>query len=145
MAAILKICFVLLLPIWKVNWLKNIVGVGATCRSKLFQSEIQDGHHGGHLKSLFCVSSPEPKGQLTLNLVESIGATCRSKIDKIVLIGNPRCPSYPELNNFIGNIGETCRSKIAKIILIRNQRWPPWWPSWKSVLSLISWTERPID
>ena len=32
------------------------------------------------------VSSPEPKGQLTRNLVGNIGATCRSQLAKIVPI-----------------------------------------------------------
>ena len=42
------------------------------------------------LKNLFFASSPEPKGQLNQNLVGSIGVTCRSKIAKIILIGNPK-------------------------------------------------------
>ena len=45
---------------------------------------------GDHLETLFFASFPEPKGQLTRKLVGSIGVTCRSKIAKIVLIGNPR-------------------------------------------------------
>ena len=53
------------------------------------QSDIQDGHHGRNLKNLFFASSPELKGQLTRNLVGSIGVTCRSKIAKIVPIVNP--------------------------------------------------------
>ena len=32
---------------------------------KSFQSEIQDGRHGGRLENLFFASCPEPKGQLT--------------------------------------------------------------------------------
>ena len=65
------------------------------CRSKLlksFRPRIQDGRHGRRLENLFFASSPEPKGQLTPNLVGSIGVTCRSKIAKIVLIRNPRWP-----------------------------------------------------
>ena len=42
-----------------------------------------DGCHGRHLENLFFASF-EPKGQLTCNLVRSIGVTCRSKIAKIV-------------------------------------------------------------
>ena len=41
------------------------------------------------LKIYFFASSPELKGQLTRNLVGSIGVTCRSKIAKIVPIVNP--------------------------------------------------------
>ena len=37
------------------------------------------------LKIYFFASSPEWKGLLTLNLVGSIGVTCRSKIAKIVM------------------------------------------------------------
>ena len=42
-----------------------------------------------HLENLFFASSPELKGQLTRNLVGSIGVTRRSKIAKIVPIINP--------------------------------------------------------
>ena len=45
-------------------------------------------------QNLFFASSPEPKGQLTLNLVGSIGVTCRSKIAKIVPIVNPSWPPW---------------------------------------------------
>ena len=41
------------------------------------------------LKNLLFASSPELKGQLTRNLVGSIGVTCRSEIAKIVPIVNP--------------------------------------------------------
>ena len=44
---------------------------------------------GSHLENLFFASSPEPKGQLTPNLVGSIGVTCRSKIAKIMPIVKP--------------------------------------------------------
>ena len=67
MAAILKIYFSLIL-----------------CRS-----EIQDGRNGRHLENLFFTSSPEPKGQLTPNLVGGIGVTYRSKIAKIMPIVKP--------------------------------------------------------
>ena len=46
----------------------------------------------GRLENLFFASSPEPKGQLTPNLLGSIRVTCRSKVAKIVPIGNPRWP-----------------------------------------------------
>ena len=73
---------------------------------------------------LLRTSFPEPKGQLTRNLVGSIGATYRSKIAKIV-IGNPRrLPWWPSWKSIswtkrpidlkLGNIGATCRKKIAK-------------------------------
>ena len=42
---------------------------------KSFRSEIQDS---SHLENLFFFSSSELKGQLTRNLVGSIGVTCRS-------------------------------------------------------------------
>ena len=57
--------------------------------------EIQDGRHSRHLENLFFTSSPEPKGQLTPNLLGSIRVTCRSNIAKIVPIGNPRWPPWP--------------------------------------------------
>ena len=63
-----------------------------TYRSKIAKmclSEIQDGHHGSHLENLFFASSPEPKGQLTPNLVGSIWVTCISKIAKIMPIVKP--------------------------------------------------------
>ena len=46
------------------------------------------------LKICYFASSPEPKGQLTWNLVEGIRVICRSKIAKIVMIGNPRWPPW---------------------------------------------------
>ena len=111
------------------------------CRSKLlksFWSEIQDG---SHLENLFFASSPEAKIQLTWNLVQSIGVTCRSKITQIVLIGNPKWrpwwPVWKSILNlfywtkratdskFIGSIEVTCRSIVVKIVLIGNPRWPP--------------------
>ena len=121
MLAVLKIYFSLLLLNRKLNWLETwkeesgwLVSnnsswmleqidsqLGRNHREevdqkelKSFQSEIQDGHHGGHLENLFFASSPEPKGQLTWNLVGSIGETCRSKIVKIVPIWNPSWPPW---------------------------------------------------
>ena len=42
----------------------------------------------GNFENLFFTSSPDPNGQLTPNLVGSIRVACRSKIAKILLIGN---------------------------------------------------------
>ena len=87
--------------------------IRVTCRSKIAKImpiEIQDGRHLenlffvsypelkgqltpnllGSIENLFFASSPEPKGQLSPNLLGSIRMTCRSKIAKIVPIGNPR-------------------------------------------------------
>ena len=64
------------------------------CRSKIakvVRLEIQDGRH---LENLFFASSPEPKGQLTPNLLGSIRVTCRSNIAKVVSVGNPRWPPW---------------------------------------------------
>ena len=55
---------------------------------------MQDGHHGGHLENLFLASSLKPKSKLTPNMVGSIGVSYRSKITKIVPIGNPRWPPW---------------------------------------------------
>ena len=118
----------------------------------MFWSEIQDGHH---LENLFGNTSEE-KGHLNLILEGSIGATCRLEIAKIVQIGYPRrlgchfenlfCTSSHKpkgqlTRNLVGSIRATCRSKIAKIIPIRN---PRCLPSWKSILCLFSWAERPF-
>ena len=108
-------------------------------KQKSFRSEIQDGRYGGHLGNLSFASSPERKGHLTQNLVESIGVTCRSKIVKIVPIGNPRWPPWRHLENqffasspepkgqltrnFVGSIGVNSRSKRNKIIPIKTPRW----------------------
>ena len=102
------------------------------------------------------------RDQLTLNFVESIRVTCRSKVAKIIPIGsqdgshgghleNLFCTCCPGpkgqlIWNLIWSIGATCRSKIAKIILIRNPRWLPWLPSWRSIALLLltrkaSWLE----
>ena len=103
--------------------------------------------NGRHLENLFCASYPEPQGQLTWNLVGSIMLNCRSNIDKIVSIRNPRW--MPRLSswksilkffsltqnakwlqnqkakltrNLVGSIGTTCR----------------WRPSWISILRFFS-------
>ena len=77
---------------------------------------------------LFCASSLEPKSKLNRNLVGRIGISCRSKIVKIVSIGNPRWPqSYFALlsepkgqltRKLVGSIGATSRSKLTKIVPI---------------------------
>ena len=54
------------------------------------------------LKLYFFASSPESKGLLTLNLVGSIGVTCRSKIAKIVPIGNSRWPPSCFIYTYVG-------------------------------------------
>ena len=76
MAAILKICFALLLLNRKVSCLETwqeVLGQHVNQKwQKSFRSKDYDGRHGGHLKNLFCASSPEPKGQLTRNLVGTI-------------------------------------------------------------------------
>ena len=80
----------------QLNWYL-VDSIGVTCSSKKlksFRSEIQDGRHGRQIENLLFASSPEPKSQLTPNLLGSIGMTCRSKIAKIVPIGNPRCPPW---------------------------------------------------
>ena len=75
--------------------------------------------------------------QLTLNLVGSVRVTCRSKIAKIVLMGNPKwLPWWPSCKSIFlffsqtkrptdlklgGSIRVTCRSKVSKIVLIRIQ------------------------
>ena len=99
--------------------------------------------------------------KLTRYLEESVGVTYRSKIAKIVQIGNPRCPPWPPSWKSIFRFFSwterpidsklarkhlvICRSKIAKIVPIGNPRWPPWPPSWKSIFRFFSWIERPID
>ena len=47
--------------------------------------------------------------------------------------------------NLVWCIGVTSRSIVAKIIPILSLRWPPWLPSWKSILNFFSWTKRLID
>ena len=69
-----------------------------TCRSKIAKFvPIGNPSYGDHLENLFIPSSPEPKGQLTQNLLESIGVTFRSKIAKIVPVRNPRWPHLENL------------------------------------------------
>ena len=103
---------------------------------------------------------PTQLGQLTRNLTGSIWVTYRSKIAKIVAIGNPRWPLWPPSSksmfrfyswtkrtfssNLVGSIGATCRLKIANIVPIGNQRWPSYPSSGKSILRFF-WTKRPKD
>ena len=82
MAAILKIYFLLLLnqrPIDSKLARKHQDDVDQK-QLKSCRLEIQDGRHGRSL--------------LTPNLVGGIGVTYRSKIAKIVPIGNPRWPPW---------------------------------------------------
>ena len=81
--------------------LKKPVDIGLTYKSK-------KSYNLSDLKSKMaailkiCFLSPESKGLLTLNLVESIGVTCRSKIAKIIPIGNPRWPPSCFIYTYMG-------------------------------------------
>ena len=59
---------------------------------KFCGSEIQDCCHNRYLENHFFTYPPEPLGDLSWNLHCSNRMTYRSKIAKIVLIGNPRWP-----------------------------------------------------
>ena len=63
------------------------------------------------------VAPPNPLGQLTQNLQGSIRTTCRSKIAKIVPIGNPWWPSLKSILNFFLT-ERPIDLKIAKLIPI---------------------------
>ena len=105
-------------------------------------------------KNLFWISSLKPKCGFTQNLVGSIRVTCRSKIAKIVLIGNarwpPQLPSWKSNLNFFSwmempvdlKLGMKyrviCRSKIAAV-QIGNPRWPPRPPKIYFELLLLNW------
>ena len=69
-----------------------------------YWSEIQDGCHWGHLEDLIFASSPKPKSQIDLKLGRKhLGDLylCRSKMAKIVLIGNPRwLPTWKSIFHF---------------------------------------------
>ena len=73
--------------------------------------------NGRHLENLFFAPSPEPKGQLTPNLLGSIGVTCRSKIAKIVPIGNQRWrpwqPSWKSIFCFFSWTERLIDSRLA--------------------------------
>ena len=107
----------------------NMADLKLCDRSIFTYCDWKDGRHSRHLENHFFCFSPEPKGKLTWNLVGSIGVIGRSKIAKIVPIGNPR----------------RTKKKKAKIVAIGNPRWLPWRPSWKYFFRFFSWTERPID
>ena len=108
--------------------------------AKIMPIGNKDGCHGSHLENLFFASSPEPKGQLTPNLLGSIGMTCRSKIAELcqseiqdgrhdshlenLFFATPK-PKSQLTRNLVGSIRLTCRSKIAIIVPIGNPRWPP--------------------
>ena len=75
------------------------------------------------LKIYFFASSPEPKSQLTPNMAGSIRVTYRSKIAKVVPVGDPRWPpwqpswksifgffTWTERPNLLGSIRVTCLS-----------------------------------
>ena len=150
MAAILKIDFSLFFLNRKAKWLE----FGRKHKKlKLFRLEIQDGSHVTILKIYFVASSPEPKSHLTWNFVRIIEVSCRSKIVKIVPIGNTRwlsqLPSWKAFLNYfswiegqfsrnlIASIGMTCRSKIAKIILSEVQDGRPSSHVEKSIFHII--------
>ena len=60
-------------------------------------------------------SSPETKGYLTPNLVGSIRVTCRSKIAKIILIGNQRWPpSWKSILNFFSRSKRSADLKLCR-------------------------------
>ena len=59
--------------------------------AKIVPKEVQDGRRGGYLENLFLTSSPEPKGQLTRNMVGSIGVTWLL----LVIMTLPGIFSYP--------------------------------------------------
>ena len=80
--------------------------------------EIQDGRHCDHLEILLFASSPELKGQLTRNLVGSIGVTCRSKITKIVLIGNPRWQSWCDLENLFLFFSPELKGQLTRNLVL---------------------------
>ena len=88
---------------------------------------MQDGRHGRHLENLFFASSPEPKGQLTPNLLGSIRVTCRSNVAKtcrseiqdgrhgshlenLFFASTPK-PKSQLSPNWLGSIGVTYKSK----------------------------------
>ena len=80
-----------------------------TCKSKITKivpnPEIEDGRH---LENLFFACSPEPKGQLTPNLVGSI----RVSVDQKQL---KSCRSEIQARNLVGSIGVTFRLTRAGV------------------------------
>ena len=87
--------FVLIsIPSKHLGWLtRNLIG-GIVVNCKKIAKIVSIGN-------LFCPYSPEPKGQLTRNLEESIGTTSKSKIVKIVPIKNPRWPERPSRKSIL--------------------------------------------
>ena len=84
-------------------------------------------------KSIFSFSWTKKPIDLKL---DHVWVTCRSKIAKIVQIGNPRWPPYwPSWKstfhlfswNLEGILRVTSRSRIDKKVPIGTPRWPPWW------------------
>ena len=76
---------------------------------------MEDGHHCCHLENLFFASSPEPKGQLIPSLVGSIMVTCRSKIAKIMLIGNQDGHHGGHLENLFFPSSPKPKSQLTKL------------------------------
>ena len=65
------------------------------------------------MENLFFPSSPEPKGQLTPNLLGSIGVTCiTSKIAKIMLIINLFFASSPNPMPIDSKLGRKHRGDL---------------------------------
>ena len=62
---------------------------------KICWSEIYDSQHSWHLENQFLTYPPESLGDLSWNLNFSNMMTSRSKISKIMPIGNPRWPPQP--------------------------------------------------
>ena len=81
-------------------------------------------HNVCSLENLFLIYSPKKKGQLTWNLMGSIRVilcievTCRAKITKIVMIGNPRwppcLPSWKCVLNFFSWTKRPTDSKLGR-------------------------------
>ena len=84
-------------------------------------------------------SSPEPKGLLTPNLVGRIRVTCRSKVAKIMLIGNPRWPPWCRYLENLFSSPELC-SGWAIVITFRPLSVRPSVNIFKQLL----WTPEPI-
>ena len=97
------------------NFVGNIKEKSRSNVALIFLLEIQDGHNGGYLEHnggylehnggylkhnggylehIFCPLSPEPKGQMTRNLMGSFIVTCKQKVTKIVPTGNPGWPLW---------------------------------------------------
>ena len=144
-AAILKIYFSFFSWNGRQVDLNLVSGSLVEKQLNLFRSEIQDCRYGCNLENSFFASSPEPKGQLTWNMIGSIGVTCKAKKKKKKKkklksfrseiqkcrngwhIENLFFASVPKKKgqltwNLVGSIGETCRSKLAEIVQMGNQK-----------------------